>query len=152
MLSRAEHLAFCKFCENRKFEIQQGIICSITNKQAAVKYSCKDYTEDNVAIHREQVYREEARLRHRPKDFTFGLDKLGIKNGIVAGSILIALATAWIILGFTINRIFWYPFVMLLMGIISLIVGIINTVIRVKLDKDHKNDTFKHASQEILDI
>tara|TARA_B100000809_G_C14642008_1_gene352611 strand:- start:106 stop:516 length:411 start_codon:yes stop_codon:yes gene_type:complete len=124
--------------QNRKLESQQGIICSLTEKQAAFKHSCKDYKVDNPAIYREKVYREESRLRSRPKDFRFGLDKIGIKNGIVSGSILIILEIAWIIFELAINRIFWYPFLMLLMGLISLTSRVVNTLISSKIDKDHK--------------
>jgi hypothetical protein len=152
MLSRAEQLEFCKFCKNRKFEMQQGIICGLTEKKAVFKYTCKDFSEDNLAIHREQVFREEVRLKNRPKDFTFGLDKMGIKNGIVAGSILIVISLTWIIVAYSANLIFWYSYVVLVMGIISLIAGIVNSLIRAKLDRDHKNDNSIKSSEDILDL
>ena len=148
MLTRKEQLEFCKFCLNRKFSPQDGIICKLTGEKANFIDNCKDYTQDDIAIHREKIFQEENHLRQYPKDFTFGLDKVGIKNGIVAGTILITLGLVWLIVGWQVGFIFWYPFIMILMGVISLINGIVNSVIRKKLDNDIKKAS---SSDDVLD-
>ena len=47
-MTREEHLAFCKKCQNRKFDTQQGIICGITNEKAAFEVSCNDFLKDET--------------------------------------------------------------------------------------------------------
>lgn len=47
MLTRDEQLKFCRRCLNRKFDMQQGLICSLTNQKAAFEQTCPDYNEDS---------------------------------------------------------------------------------------------------------
>jgi hypothetical protein len=138
-MNRLEHLEFCKFCLNRAFSPQKGIICKLTDDIADFKYTCKQYKKDSIAILQEQNYREEARLRSYPKDFTFGLEKYGLRNGIITGVLLLIFGFTWLLTGLNYNLIYWYPFILIIGGTITLLHGIINSVIRKKLDKAHKN-------------
>ena len=45
-MTRAEQLRFCKICTNQKFDLQQGIICSLTNKKADFEDTCDTFEED----------------------------------------------------------------------------------------------------------
>ena len=45
-MTRQEHLQFCKKCLNRKFDKQQGIICSITDKIADFESTCENFSLD----------------------------------------------------------------------------------------------------------
>lgn len=41
-MNSEDHLKFCKKCTNRKMDLQQGLICSITNRLADFEDECPD--------------------------------------------------------------------------------------------------------------
>ena len=45
-MTRDEQLAFCKKCTNRKMDVQQGIICSLTGEKASFTNECPDFNLD----------------------------------------------------------------------------------------------------------
>jgi hypothetical protein len=46
-MTREEHVAICKLCTNRKMDIEQGILCKITDDKANFIGECKDFTKDH---------------------------------------------------------------------------------------------------------
>lgn len=59
-MTRQEHLKFCKVCKNQKFDTQNGIICSLTDKIADFENNCenfeKDEKEESYQKQQEQFY------------------------------------------------------------------------------------------------
>ncbi len=53
-MNRKEQLAFCKVCQHQKFDLQQGIICSLTNAVADFQEECTSYSEDTVLKEKEE--------------------------------------------------------------------------------------------------
>jgi hypothetical protein len=47
-MTREEHLKFCKVCINRKMDMQQGLICSITSERADFENNCENYIIDEI--------------------------------------------------------------------------------------------------------
>lgn len=100
--------------------MQKGIICSLTNEQADFEKSCPDYLLDEAA-----KLEYESKIANRKEmaveDESFGLSaSFGVKNGVIAGQIAIALAIIWFIGGiFLLDRIFFYPPVLLVLGAIA---------------------------------
>ena len=47
-MTRDEHLLYCKTCTNRKLDLQQGLICSLTFSKADFQDTCNDYSEDTA--------------------------------------------------------------------------------------------------------
>jgi len=45
-MTRQERLKFCKTCQNRKFDLNKGILCGLTNDYAAFDESCPDFALD----------------------------------------------------------------------------------------------------------
>ncbi len=62
MMTREEHLRFCKFCKNKKFDKMQGIICSLTGKPADFEEQCSSYIEDVEIKQKEEVRNAEIEL------------------------------------------------------------------------------------------
>ena len=54
MTERENHLMFCKFCSKSSKNLNLGIICSLTNKQADFFNKCDDYTENLKVIESEK--------------------------------------------------------------------------------------------------
>lgn len=46
-MTREEYVAICKTCTNRKLDIEQGILCKITDQKADFIDECKDFTKDD---------------------------------------------------------------------------------------------------------
>ncbi len=45
-MTRREQLLFCEKCTHRKMDMNQGILCGLTNEKATFTDSCSDFTED----------------------------------------------------------------------------------------------------------
>ena len=45
-MTREEQLVFCKKCQNRKFDMQKGIICGLTMEKATFQDQCPDFKLD----------------------------------------------------------------------------------------------------------
>lgn len=45
-MTREEQLRFCKVCKNQRFDIKQGIVCSLTSLPADFESSCDSFDED----------------------------------------------------------------------------------------------------------
>jgi hypothetical protein len=93
-MNRAEYLEFCKVCENRKLDSQQGIICSLTGKIAAFEGECKDFKMEESLRQVEEIRQEKRKA-----------DKAAGRTDLAAGAFwLLAgiLATA-----LDIGYIFW---------------------------------------------
>jgi len=48
-MTREEQLRFCKICTKQKFDLQQGLICSLTSKKADFEDTC-DWFEEDTSI------------------------------------------------------------------------------------------------------
>jgi len=47
-MTREERLKFCKVCRRKKNDLNQGIICSLTNKKADFEGNCDSFEEDII--------------------------------------------------------------------------------------------------------
>ncbi len=57
-MNRQEQLQFCKVCTNQKFDMQQGIICGLTNAVADFEGTCASYQEDTALKEKEAAVAE----------------------------------------------------------------------------------------------
>ncbi len=108
-MTRAEQLRFCKVCTKHKFDLQQGIICSLTGKQADFEDSCDWFEEDSKSADSNDLSEFETSNRlfdaSRGKRFAnYIIDLIGFVIfsfivGIVLGVLLVALFpenTGWL--------------------------------------------------------
>jgi antitoxin component YwqK of YwqJK toxin-antitoxin module len=49
-MKREQQVEFCKKCSNRKFEMQQGIICGLTGKLAEFETNCEQFVRDEQVV------------------------------------------------------------------------------------------------------
>jgi len=148
-LTRKEQLNFCKICLNRTFSKEEGIICKLTHHKPDFDINCSNFSKDEDAYHNQQLFELKIAERKLPKDYVFGLEKYGVKNGIVAGIILLIIGFGWLFLGLEYNFIFWYPLILILVGTFVLVGGIVNHIIRQKLNK--KQQIKFEENDQILD-
>ena len=46
MMTRKEQLEICSLCKNKKMDMQQGMLCGLTNAKADFEYTCPNYDDD----------------------------------------------------------------------------------------------------------
>ncbi|MBV6645632.1 MAG: toxin-antitoxin system YwqK family antitoxin [Cyclobacteriaceae bacterium] len=61
-MTREEHLVFCRQCHNRKFDPQQGLVCSLTDKIADFEDACESFDKDDSV--KEKVQYDSEELSH----------------------------------------------------------------------------------------
>lgn len=145
-MNRETRLESCRVCMKRKFLMEKGIVCSLTGEHATFDFDCPDFEADAIAIDK-QKDKEKLQQAEDLKSATGGLNQIGIKNGAVAGLIVLLLGMAWLILGVVyLDRIFFYSFVVIGLGI-SLIVKYY-----IKLAKQKKKEDFLKRQSDILDV
>lgn len=123
-MDRSDQLKFCKICLNRTFSPKKGVICKLTNSKANFIGSCSDYLEDTKSKNTLE-HKENFKNRIQP-DFMFGLDYIGIKNGVTAGFIIIIIGLVWSTIGLLEGLIYFRPLAIILFGIIAIIISSIN--------------------------
>ena len=57
MMTRKEQLEICSLCKNKKMDMQQGMLCGLTNAKADFEYTCPNYDDDVEEI--EKIERQE---------------------------------------------------------------------------------------------
>ena len=147
MLDRQQHLQFCSVCKNRKKTPELGIICQLTGRLADFPDSCEYFEKDAKLMEANQIRRTEIRKQKLKSDFVFGLDRIGIKNGIVAGILLLVIGITWLLISLNFGYIFWYPTVLILMGLTALIIGVFNSIRR-SIERDQ---SIEQIDDDILD-
>jgi hypothetical protein len=123
-MDRAARLEFCQKCAKREFSPIKGIICSLTKEQATFVGNCVEFHEDE----KEAQIQEDKKIiiqKEKELDDSFGLSRIGIKNGVVAGIIVVIAAIIWFVLGLIyFDVIFFFPPVLLVFGVLTLINGV----------------------------
>lgn len=145
MNNREHTLSFCTECLNRKFDLQRGVICKLINEIPSFESTCPDFKEDSEVAQRNAFAQNDLNGLNREIDLeeeTWGLNKFGINNGIAAGTLMIIGALAWFFGGLSIGFIFYYPPILLILGIITLLKGIKTKKRKIKL---------KEISTKVLD-
>lgn len=122
-MNREHQLSFCRKCSKQSFSLKNGIVCSLTDLPATFLDSCSDYEQDKEATAKE-ANRQEQRKSLATSEETMGLNRIGIKSGVTAGLILIFAGLLWFLIGvFALDRLFLYPFVLIVLGIIAMVRG-----------------------------
>jgi len=122
-MTTSERLRYCKVCSQRKMDIQTGIYCGLTGQKPAFEGKCEKMIVDQAELRKEKA-RLLARQQHEEKaNSYFAPERKGMKKGVLGGFIMILIAVIWFFGGLAIDRIFFYPPVLLIIGIVAIIKG-----------------------------
>ncbi len=69
MMTRDQHLEFCKRCLNRQFDTQQGLVCKLTGRIADFENTCPSFKVDET-VKVEPVAPAEQEVKYTPSDLT----------------------------------------------------------------------------------
>jgi hypothetical protein len=71
-----------------------------------------------------QEERTDQDITEQEKSGFFGLEKQGIKKGVVGGLIMMTIAVVWFVVGYAAGYIFYYPPILFIIGIFALVKGL----------------------------
>ena len=110
-------MAFCNRCTNKQFNSKKGIVCRLTGEHADFDIECPDYVEDKAAKKAEDRY-EAAQNERVLKEETMGLNSFVVKSQKTASIIIISAGVLWLVVGLIFDRIFFYSFIMIIVGFV----------------------------------
>jgi hypothetical protein len=122
-MTREEKLNYCRVCTNRKLDLKEGLICTLTNRPADFEEKCENLAIDKIALQKLKEKIETRKLEEQEKGF-FAPEKKGIKSGVLGGAVMIIIAVVWFFAGLSAGRIFFYPPVLFIFGIFAVVKGI----------------------------
>lgn len=120
----SERLRYCKVCSHRKMDIQTGIYCGNTGQKPVFEGKCESFLVDQEELKKEKA-RQMARQEQEQKESSyFAPEQKGMKKEVLGGLIMILIAMVWFFGGLAIDRIFYYPSVLLIIGIVAIVKGV----------------------------
>ena len=94
-MNREKQLEYCKKCTKQKFDIQKGIVCSLTNQKADFEDECKNFEIDKSKV---EVINEKQSIEKK-SSVSFGfspkkIDNLGVSDLTKKQSFVLAFEAA----------------------------------------------------------
>ncbi len=118
-----EQLKFCRICQIRKFDMNVGVVCSLTNSKPAFTDRCPTFKLDEPEANRlAEVERQVSQSEGSGGGSS--LEGKGIRMGVAGGIIMMVIAAVWFFAGMAAGRIFFYPPVLFVIGVYALIKGL----------------------------
>lgn len=118
-----DRLRYCAICLNRKMNPAIGLVCNLTDQKPAFDPTCPDFKIDQPEADR-LVQREREIKEEEEASGTFSPEKKFISMGVLGGGIMIAIAVVWFVGGLFAGYIFYYPPILLIIGLYAVIKGI----------------------------
>jgi hypothetical protein len=119
-----EQLKLCRVCELRKFDVNVGVVCSLTNAKPNFD-RCPTFKIDQPEATRLAEVERNARESEETGNGGSSLESKGIKMGVLGGVIMITISVFWFFAGLAADRIFFYPPILLVIGIYAVIKGVL---------------------------
>jgi hypothetical protein len=118
-----ERLKYCRICENRKMNMAIGLVCGLTSEKPTFETNCPDFKIDQPEADRLIKLERDAKEEEESSGY-FAPEKKAIKMGVLSGVIMIAIAIIWFIVGWINGYIFFYPAILLAIGVYALLKGL----------------------------
>lgn len=104
-------------------DIQTGIYCGKTGQKPAFEGKCKNFSVDQEELKKEKARQIACQQQEQKESSYFAPEQKGMKKGVLGGLIMILIAVVWFFGGLAIDRIFFYPPVLLVIGIVAIVKG-----------------------------
>jgi hypothetical protein len=121
MMTMDERLEFCRVCENRKMNMQIGMVCGLTSEKPTFTEKCEDFKMDKAEAKNVLAMRQAAE-EEGDNDF-FSIEKKGMSKGVMGGILMMVIALGWFVGGWIAGHIFFYPPILFLIGLVALVRG-----------------------------
>lgn len=114
---------YCEKCKNRLFSPKKGLVCNLTDEKPTFTDTCPQFEVDEKAEKKLEL-KEQAKAEYVEAE-TYGMAGTALNGGIIGGIVMMVLAVVWFVAGLVMaDRIFFYPPILLVLGIIGLVKGI----------------------------
>ncbi len=125
--------------------------CGKTNPSDRITCSC-GYFFDKQAYEEKQEIEDQIAVEQYENNSEFAFEKNLSKTGIIGGLGIIALAIIWLVVGLAADRLFFYPIILLIVGIFALIKGVFDNAGRRKIikSKEPKKD-LQYQTRKIIE-
>lgn len=124
MNTLSERLQYCKVCKHKSFDPKTGVNCSLTSAKPDFEDKCEKFVIDEGEAQKLLMRKKmEAEGDDLSDSGFFAMEKKGMKKGIAGGIVMIVLALVWFFGGLALDRIFFYPPVLLILGIVAVVRG-----------------------------
>lgn len=141
-MNNSSCVKICQICLKREIDTDLGLVCSLTKAPASFEGSCGDYTKDEEAVINLEFDSDVFEV-DEADDSDSGTIGFGFQKQINTGIALIVVAVIWFAIGlFGLSTVYFYPVIMVLVGLYLLLNGIKN-----KMDVNKKTQ----ADSTILD-
>ena len=120
-----ERLQFCRACTNRKMNPAIGLVCSLNDEKPQFEGNCADFNMDPVEAERLTRLQQDAEYEEETSGGFFGAEQRGIQKGVMGVLAMIAIAIVWFVVGWQMGYIYFYPPILLCIGIYALVKGLI---------------------------
>lgn len=118
-MTKEQRLFYCTQCTNRGFDRNLGVVCKLTKAEPAFEISCADYSQDVAMLTQMEQRRKDQEIIDSNNSLSPNTNA-----GIIWGIIMMAGAVVWFVLGYMAGYIFFYPPVLLIIGLIAVFKGI----------------------------
>lgn len=117
-----EQLKYCRICTNRTMNPAIGLVCSLTNQKPTFQTTCPDFKVDQKEADR--LIQLEREATEEESTGAFAPEKQAIKAGVWGGIGMIAIAVIWFVVGWINGYIYFYPPILLGIGVYAIIKGL----------------------------
>jgi len=119
-----EKIKVCSICTKRSFNPQTGLVCSLTAAKPAWENSCTDFLIDSTEAEK-KIAQKKAIEAEEQVSGGAGIFNLESK-GVLGGAAMMVIAFVWFFGALAVNRIFFYPPVLFIVGLVVFIKGLMN--------------------------
>ena len=122
-MTTSERLRFCKVCSSRKIDLQTGIYCGLSGQKPDFEGKCESFCVDKDELRKEKARQLAIKQQEQKESSYFAPEQKGMKKGVLGGLVMILIAIVWFFAGLAVDRIFYYPSVLLIIGIVAIVRG-----------------------------
>lgn len=102
-----------------------GLVCSLTGNKPAFEGTCSTFNVDQPEADRLIALERAAQAEEAQGGSDgFGYERQGVSKGVLGGVVMLVIAGVWFFAGLAAGRIFFYPPVLAVVGIYSIIKGL----------------------------
>lgn len=120
-----QQLKLCRICTNRKMDAATGLVCSLTGNKPAFEGTCSTFNVDQPEADRLIALERAAQAEEAQGGSDgFSYERQGVSKGVLGGVVMLVIAGVWFFAGLAAGRIFFYPPILAVVGIYSIIKGL----------------------------
>jgi len=120
-----QQLKLCRICTNRQMNPATGLVCSLTSRKPEFEGTCPSFAVDQPEADRLIALERAAQAEEAQGGSDgFSYERKGVSKGVLGGVVMLVIAAVWFFAGMAAGYIFFYPPILAVVGIYSIIKGL----------------------------